>query len=107
MSELYDKKGNLEERERHENGNLVKKMSDKKSKTVKKDDKEKQQDLFVFDPKEKELKIKEIKKLKKIKEELIDQATFVVARKRQIQIHQKLLKEQNFANRKHKEQETE
>ena len=98
MSELYDKKGNLEERERHENGNLVKKMSDKKSKTVKKDDKEKQQDLFVFDPKEKELKIKE---------ELIDQATFVVARKRQIQIHQKLLKEQNFANRKHKEQETE
>jgi len=25
VSELYDKKGNLEERERHENGNLVKK----------------------------------------------------------------------------------
>ena len=38
-------------------------MSDKKSKTVKKDEKEKQQDLFVFDPKEKELKIKEINKL--------------------------------------------
>jgi hypothetical protein len=35
-------------------------MSDKKSKTVKKDEKEKQQDLFVFDPKEKELKIKDL-----------------------------------------------
>ena len=67
-------------------------MSDKKSKTVKKDDKEKQQDLFVFDPKEKELKIKEIKKLKKIKEELIDEANSVVSRKRIKQINQKLLK---------------
>jgi len=36
---------------------------------MKKNDKEKQQDLFVFDPKEKELKIKENNKLKKRKKD--------------------------------------
>ncbi|MDC0466594.1 hypothetical protein OAN62_01320 [Gammaproteobacteria bacterium] len=48
-----------------------------------KNDKEKQQDLFGFNLEEKELKIKEINKLKKIKEEAISK----------------------IANRKHKEQE--
>ena len=48
-----------------------------------KEDKEKQQDLFGFNLEEKELKIKEINKLKKIKEEAISK----------------------IANRKHKEQE--
>ena len=48
-----------------------------------KKDKEKQQDLFGFNLEEKELKIKEINKLKKIKEEAISK----------------------IANRKHKEQE--
>ena len=62
-------------------------MSDKKSKTVKKDEKEKQQDLFVFDPKEKELKIKEELKLASIRKEELDHLHFI---------------EQNSSNRKHK-----
>ena len=68
---------------------------------MKKNDKEKQQDLFVFDPKEKELKIKEINKLKKIKEEL------KLAGIRKEELDYLHFNEQNFANRKHKEQETE
>ena len=71
-------------------------MSDKKSKTVKKDEKEKQQDLFVFDPKEKELKIKEINKLKKIKEEL------KLASIRKEELDHLHFIEQNSSNRKHK-----
>ena len=71
-------------------------MSDKKSKTVKKDDKEKQQDLFGFDPKEKELKIKEINKLKKIKEEL------KLASIRKEELDYLHFNEQNSSNIKHK-----
>ena len=71
-------------------------MSDKKSKTVKKDDKEKQQELFVFDPKEKELKIKEINKLKKIKEEL------KLASIRKEELDYLHFNEQNSSNIKHK-----
>ena len=71
-------------------------MSDKKSKTVKKDDKEKQQELFVFGPKEKELKIKEINKLKKIKEEL------KLASIRKEELDYLHFNEQNSSNIKHK-----
>ena len=66
---------------------------------MKKNDKEKQQDLFGFDPKEKELKIKEINKLKKIKEEL------KLAGIRKEELDYLHFNEQNSTNRKHKEQE--